>query len=82
MNRPNQPYRAYLIRCWHVDPEKHPQQQKWRFMIEAVDGQGERHGFTDPQDLLSFLTDEIEKANAEDGREIAIEFLSEPPAVN
>lgn len=54
------PYKAYLIRCWHVDPETHPNQNEWRFSLESVDGEGGRYGFTDPQDLLSFLTKQIE----------------------
>ncbi len=55
------PYRAYLIRCWHVDPESHPNANEWRFSLESVDGRGDRHGFTDPNELLQFLTAEIEK---------------------
>ena len=59
----HKPYRAYLIRCWHVDPETHPNSSEWRFSLEAVDGSEERHGFTDPQELMQFLTTEIEKGN-------------------
>lgn len=57
----DKPYRAYLIRCWHVDPESHPNGNAWRFSLESVDGRGKRYGFTDPAELLQFLTTEIEK---------------------
>lgn len=69
------PYKAYLIRCWHVDPETHPNQNEWRFSLESVDGEGGRHGFTDPQDLLTFLTKQIEDHEieliAEEGQSVA-----------
>ena len=59
------PYKAYLIRCWHVDPEQHPNQNEWRFALESVDGSGTKHGFTDPQELLTFLTQQIEQHEIE-----------------
>ncbi len=53
------PYKSYLIRCWHVDPETHPSQSQWRFSLQAVDGESNRVGFTDPEDLMKFLTKQL-----------------------
>ena len=53
-------YKAFLIRCWHAEQDDQPNQNEWKFSLEPVDGEGRKQGFTDPQDLLTFLTQQIE----------------------
>ncbi len=59
------PYKSFLIRCWYVNPEKHPTQNEWRFSLQSIDGDMSRFGFTEPQDLLRFLTRQIEEFKAD-----------------
>lgn len=53
-------YHAYLIRCWHVEPDSHPQQEAWRFSVEAADGQGKKRGFSDPEKLIAFIMEQMQ----------------------
>ncbi len=53
-------YKSFLIRCWHSEQESQQSQKEWKFSLEPVDGEGRKQGFTDPQDLLTFLTKQIE----------------------
>jgi hypothetical protein len=50
-------YRSYLLRLWRVDREK-----AWRVMLERVDTH-ERHGFSDVQDLCTFLFEQMNDKN-------------------
>ncbi|MGB1251107.1 MAG: hypothetical protein ACPG8W_10865 [Candidatus Promineifilaceae bacterium] len=53
-------YKAFLIRCWHAEQAEEQSQREWKFSLEPVDGEGRKQGFTDPKDLLTFLTKQIE----------------------
>ncbi len=58
MNRKT--YKSFLIRCWHSELDSQQSHKEWKFSLEPVDGEGRKRGFTDPQDLLTFLTKQIE----------------------
>jgi hypothetical protein len=48
-------YKAFLLRCW-VESAK--EGALWRFSLEPV-GDGRRLGFTDLEDLVNFLKEDI-----------------------
>ena len=58
-------YKAFLIRCWHAEQDESQSQREWKFSLEPVDGEGRKQGFTDPKDLLTFLTKQIEASELE-----------------
>ena len=47
-NLSDQPYRAYLIRCWREG-------NNWRFSLETIGREPERRGFNAFQDLADHL---------------------------
>lgn len=50
-------YRSYLLRLWRTDKHK-----DWRMMLESVNTR-ERHGFSDMEELLQYLREQMEAAN-------------------
>jgi hypothetical protein len=51
-------YGAYLLRYWEVRSDRPGQPSSWQFSLEAA-GTGERHGFHDLEELLTFLREEL-----------------------
>ncbi len=46
-------YQAFLIRCWQEHSDDHPSQ--WRFATEEVGGNHEHKGFSNFEELKSYL---------------------------
>jgi hypothetical protein len=55
----NQPYRAYLLRCWPEGDVGGSQAPPWRFSVEAVHGERCRQGFGSLEALVAFLRSEL-----------------------
>ena len=56
----NQPYRAYLLRCWREGEEVPGKAPRWRFSVEEVlPGRHPKRGFSNLEALLAFLQSEL-----------------------
>ena len=53
-------YGAYLLRYWEVRSDRPGRPSSWQFSLEEA-GTGERHGFRDLEDLVTFLREELER---------------------
>ena len=62
----NQPYRAYLLRCWQEGKATPGQESPWRFWVEEI--LTERHpkkGFSNLGALFAFLQAELASGEGE-----------------
>ena len=57
----NEPYRAYLLRCWQERDVGTNQEPLWRFSVEDVFGERRRQGFGNLEALVAFLRVELIK---------------------
>ena len=55
----NEPYRAYLLRCWQEGDVGADQEPLWRFSVEDVFGERRRQGFGSLEALVAFLRVEL-----------------------
>jgi CRISPR/Cas system endoribonuclease Cas6 (RAMP superfamily) len=55
----NDPYRAYLLRCWQEGEMETDQEPLWRFSVEDVFGERRRQGFGSLEALVAFLRVEL-----------------------
>lgn len=55
----NEPYRAYLLRCWQEGDVGIDQEPLWRFSVEDVFGERRQQGFGNLEALVSFLRAEF-----------------------
>jgi hypothetical protein len=56
----NQPYRAYLLRCWQEGEATPRQAPPWRFYVEEIlPGRHPKKGFSNLGALLAFLRAEL-----------------------
>jgi len=55
----NEPYRAYLLRCWQEGDAVTDQEPLWRFSVEDVFGERRRQGFGSLEALVAFLRVEL-----------------------
>jgi len=55
----NEPYRAYLLRCWQEGDAVTDQESLWRFSVEDVFGERRRQGFGSLEALVAFLRVEL-----------------------
>jgi len=50
--------RSFWLRCWQIRGDKAAYSPGWRFSLEDPQS-GEKHGFTDMQSMMAFLTNEL-----------------------
>ena len=55
----NEPYRAYLLRCWPEGDMGTDQEPLWRFSVEDVFGERRWQGFGSLEALVAFLSVEL-----------------------
>ena len=55
----NEPYRAYLLRCWQEGDGETDKGPLWRFAVEEIFGERRRHGFASLEALVAFLRVEL-----------------------
>ena len=55
----NQPYRAYLLRCWREGEVAPGQEPLWRFSVEEILYKRRRKGFNSLGALIAFLRGEL-----------------------
>ena len=55
----NEPYRAYLLRCWQEGDMGTDQEPLWRFSMEDVFGERRWQGFGSLEALVAFLSVEL-----------------------
>jgi hypothetical protein len=55
----NEPYRAYLLRCWPEGEKGTDQEPSWRFSVEDVFGERRWQGFGSLEALVAFLSVEL-----------------------
>jgi hypothetical protein len=55
----NEPYRAYLLRCWQEGDMGTDQEPIWRFSVEDVFGERRWQGFGSLEALVAFLSVEL-----------------------
>jgi hypothetical protein len=55
----NEPYRAYLLRCWPEGDRGTGQEPSWRFSVEDVFGERRWQGFGSLEALVAFLSVEL-----------------------
>ena len=55
----NDPYRAYLLRCWQEGDMGTDQEPIWRFSVEDVFGERRWHGLSSLEALVAFLSVEL-----------------------
>ena len=55
----NDPYRAYLLRCWQEREAAPGQEPPWRFSVEEILGERRRKGFSSLRALITFLRTEL-----------------------
>jgi hypothetical protein len=53
----NDPYRAYLLRCWQE--RGRDQEFLWRFSVEDIFGERRRQGFNSLEAVVAFLSVEL-----------------------
>ncbi len=59
----NHHYQAYLLRCWEEPTlASHDEGINWRFFVEEVFGQKRRQGFSDLEDVLAYLYEQLSAA--------------------
>jgi hypothetical protein len=62
----NQPYRAYLLRCWQEGKATPSQAPPWRFYVEEIlPGRHPKKGFSNLGALCAFLQAELASSEAE-----------------
>ena len=55
----NQPYRAYLLRCWQEGEAAPGQESHWRFWVEEILYERRQKGFSNLGTLFAFLRTEL-----------------------
>jgi hypothetical protein len=65
MTRKDDPYRAYLLRCWRESDAGLGGRQQWRFSVEEVLHERRRTGFTSLEALMTFLRAELSGSEGE-----------------
>jgi hypothetical protein len=55
----NQPYRAYLLRCWQEGEAAPGQEPPWRFSVEEILHERRRQGLNGLEALIAFLRAEL-----------------------
>ena len=55
----NDPYRAYLLRCWQEGDMGTDQEPIWRLSVEDVFGERRWQGFGSLEALVAFLSVEL-----------------------
>ena len=58
-NEKNEPYRAYLLRCWQEGDMGTDQEPIWRFSVEDVFGERRWQGLGSLEALVAFLRVEL-----------------------
>ena len=61
----NQPYRAYLLRCWQEGRALRGDEVHWRYSLEKVLPKRSRQGFDDLESLVAFLRGELAEGENE-----------------
>ena len=61
----NQPYRAYLLRCWQEGEVAPGQESHWRFWVEEILYERRQKGFSNLGALFAFLQAELVDGEAE-----------------
>jgi CRISPR/Cas system endoribonuclease Cas6 (RAMP superfamily) len=59
----NEPYRAYLLRCWQEGDIGTDQEPLWRFSVEDVFGERRWQGFGSLEALVAFLRVEFTRCD-------------------
>ena len=50
-------YQTYLVRCWREESGSSDQEPPWRFSVEDILGERQRHGFGSLAEVVAYLQD-------------------------